>query len=624
VDLTFGLTEGWWKFTDVDLRPSYPLLPATAWRTLLLESAFESAEVVSHADAGVLSQQSVLVARVAAERVTRRWVVWSGGEALGGALASALAGRGDQVELVVADDSWDATDRRAVEARWRAACATGSVAGVIHTASVAAGPLGAWDTLARTGWGSVLALTQALAERPARLWIVTEGAQAVVPGEALPGVGQAAVWGLARVVAREHPELGAVCVDVDPAGEVADAAAAVIAEVALAGAEAEVGVRGGVRRVARLAPRRTVLGGTPPIRADRTYWVTGGSRGLGLLVGEWLAAAGARALVLQGRQAASAAARARVAALEATGVRVRLVAADVADAAAMQAVAAEVTAAWPPVGGVVHAAGVVDDRIVVNQTPGRMAGVLAPKVTGAWHLHQLLADAPLDFFVLFSSAAALLGLEGQSSYAAANAFLDAFAHARRAQGLPAVSISWGPWARSHAAVDADLDDRRRRIGLELLDETRGRAIFLAALEHPPAAFAAMRIDWTRFAANSPLYADLRKAPVRPASRRALVVDQLRAQVASLLGRDAATIARDRGLFEMGVDSLASLELRGLLQASFGLRLPATLAFSHPTIDAMADYVLGRLGVAEPMASSLDELSDDEIARRLADKLDRMS
>jgi acyl carrier protein len=268
-----------------------------------------------------------------------------------------------------------------------------------------------------------------------------------------------------------------------------------------------------------------------------------------------------------------------------------------------------------------------------------MAGVLAPKVTGAWHLHQLLADAPLDFFVLFSSAAALLGLEGQSSYAAANAFLDAFAHARRAQGLPAVSISWGPWARSHAAVDADLDDRRRRIGLELLDETRGRAIFLAALEHPPAAFAAMRIDWTRFAANSPLYADLRKAPVRPAdgddfarrialtppaSRRALVVDQLRAQVASLLGRDAATIARDRGLFEMGVDSLASLELRGLLQASFGLRLPATLAFSHPTIDAMADYVLGRLGVAEPMASSLDELSDDEIARRLADKLDRMS
>ncbi|HEY9226744.1 MAG TPA: SDR family NAD(P)-dependent oxidoreductase, partial [Gemmatimonadaceae bacterium] len=189
------------------------------------------------------------------------------------------------------------------------------------------------------------------------------------------------------------------------------------------------------------------------VRADATYLVTGGLGGLGLLVARSLAADGARHLVLMGRRAPSATAQATIDQLVASGVQVVVATADVAQAADVQRVIAQIATTLPPLRGIVHAAGVVEDAMLADQDAGRFSRVLAPKVAGTWNLHTLTREFPLDFFVLFSSGAALLGSPGQGNYAAANLFLDALAHQRHAHGLPALSINWGSWAEVGMAAE---------------------------------------------------------------------------------------------------------------------------------------------------------------------------
>jgi acyl carrier protein len=306
----------------------------------------------------------------------------------------------------------------------------------------------------------------------------------------------------------------------------------------------------------------------------------------------------------------------------------------------MQAVAAEVTAAWPPVGGVVHAAGVVDDRIVVNQTPGRMAGVLASKVTGAWHLHQLLADAPLDFFVLFSSAAALFGAPGQANHAAANAFLGAFAHARRALGLPATTIDWGGWTGIGAADRPEAGTRLAKLGMDSIDPGVGLSILGALIASGVIQAGVFPIDWRRFRegyAASSLFKDVLDDAGRRASgsslaaqiqgasgpeRLTILEDAVRGIVASVLGfRSAADVPTRRPLFDLGIDSLTAVELRNRLASVVDRKLPTTIVFDYPTAEALTHYLAKAIGASLPSDHAAERPADDTT---LADEVQRMS
>ncbi|MGV9757872.1 SDR family NAD(P)-dependent oxidoreductase [Streptomyces tricolor] len=446
-----------------------------------------------------------------------------------------------------------------------------------------------------------------------RLVLLTRGAVALA-GER-PDLAGAAAWGLVRAAQSEHPgRLVLADLDDDPASLAALPAA-------LATDEPQLVIRAGAVRAARLVRATPDEPAVPaaPLGARGTVLVTGATGSLGALVARHLVAEhGVRRLLLVSRQGRHPALAAE---LTAAGAEVRFAACDVGDRAALAALLASVDPAHP-VTAVVHAAGVLDDGVVAALTPDRLDTVLRPKADAAWHLHELTAD--LDAFVLFSSAAGLLGAPGQANYAAANAFLDALAAHRRAAGLPAVSLAWGPWADGMAA---QVDTRRAsRAGLLPLDSALGLALFDTARAGAPAAPLAARLDLpglrARAAELPPVLRSLVPAPARTApepaepladtlaalpaaerERRAL--DVVLRHTAEVLGHATADgVDQERGFQQLGFDSLMSVELRNRLGAAAGLRLPATVIFDHPTPAALAAHLVAELAPGRPTVASL--------------------
>ncbi|HET8662411.1 MAG TPA: SDR family NAD(P)-dependent oxidoreductase, partial [Micromonosporaceae bacterium] len=357
------------------------------------------------------------------------------------------------------------------------------------------------------------------------------------------------------------------------------------------------------------------------VRPDGTYLVTGGLGGLGLRVARWLVERGARSLVLVGRSGVSDASRADVAALRDAGAQVTVAQADVAQADAVARLVAEVTATLPPLRGVVHAAGVLDDGILLQQRWPRFERVLGPKLAGAWHLHRATGQADLDFFVLFSSVASVLGSAGQGNYAAGNAFLDLLAAERRRLGLPGLSINWGPWRGAGMAASVDHGDRQWTArGVGLVEPDQGVALLEQALAQPVAQLAIFAVDWPAYlrqypaGQQPPLLADLagpaqvaaggpaaggtdhrallrRLETAAPGDRPDVVLAHVRDLAARVLGlKDAHTLDTQQPLNELGLDSLMAVELRNALSLSVDRSLPATLLFDYPTVESLAAFV----------------------------------
>ena len=474
-----------------------------------------------------------------------------------------------------------------------------------------------------------------------RLIVVTRGAQPADGPVSDPA--QAALAGLARVVAVEHPELRCLHVDLGAVDDAATQAHDLLEEIAAVtgdGPGDAVALRGGVRRVARLAG---VQAGPPPqlpspVTGDGTYLVTGGLGALGLEVAHVLVSLGARRLALVGRDSPSLAARAAIGELEGQGARVAVFAADVADAGQLAGVLDAIAAdsALRPLRGVLHLAGVLDDGVLRRQTPDRFAAVMAPKATGASLLHELTAGLDLRLFVLFSSSSSLLGSAGQGSYAAANAFLDGLASLRRAAGLPAQSIQWGSWADKGMSAGAGAKTRAARTREGAIDAADARAALARFLQAPPAAdvVAVLPTDWPRFLATpagaAPLFSGLGRgvassvlSPTRlsvrldaapPERRRALVEAHVREQLAAVLGDDIV-LTPHAGFFSLGMDSLASIELRNALQTSLGRPIGQTVAFDHPNLVSLVAHLCDDvLGLEKPVTSGVGA------AERLAAKL----
>ncbi|MFK0259686.1 SDR family NAD(P)-dependent oxidoreductase, partial [Streptomyces sp. NPDC090445] len=549
------------------------------------------------------------------------------------AVAGALAGRGAEVRRVVVGAGTD----RATLAGLLAEGEAEGVAGVVS--------LLALDEAA--GVVPTAVLVQALGDAgvEAPLWCLTRGAVSVGRSDRLVSAVQAQTWGLGRVAALELPERWGGLVDLPEAWD--ERAMGRLVGVLAGGAagEDQVAVRSsGVfgRRLVRAAG-----GSTDSWAPSGTVLVTGGTGALGGRVARWLAGAGAERLVLTSRRGADAPGAAELAAeLAELGAEVSVVACDAADRDALRTLLA---AEAEKLTAVIHTAGVLDDGVLDALTAERFETVLRAKAVSALNLHELTVELGIELsaFVLFSSMSGMIGAPGQANYAAANAYLDALAEQRRAAGLAATSLAWGPWAEGGMAADDALDARLRREGLPpMAPETAMAVLRQSAAASSDAALLVADVDWERFGPAftvvrpSTLIREMTEKPAAGPVARAEagtgsaverfadlgaaelereLLGLVRAQVAAVLGHDGSeAVGADRAFKELGFDSLTAVELRNRLGAATGVTLPATLIFDYPSASALTaflrDELLGtRPEIAGPVTVAATGVDDDPIA-----------
>uniref|UniRef100_UPI0035C9965F SDR family NAD(P)-dependent oxidoreductase n=1 Tax=uncultured Nostoc sp. TaxID=340711 RepID=UPI0035C9965F len=397
--------------------------------------------------------------------------------------------------------------------------------------------------------------------------------------------------------------------------------------------------------------------------ADGTYLITGGLGGLGLLIAQWLVDKGGKHLVLVSRRPANEAAQKQINAIAQAGVEVTVIQADVADYEAMSRVFSHIRQSLPTLRGIIHSAGMLDDATLQHQSWEKFSRVMAPKVQGAWNLHQLTLTDAIDFFILFSSVSSLLGVPGQANHAAANAFLDGFAHYRRSLGLPAQSLHLGTVSQIGEAAEQGADVRGQQLGIKPIQPQQVLLALEQLLKQPEAVEVGLvAIDWSnkqglshwlnyRFLADWQEKTDSSSIKIEseflqqwrttlPSDRRRLLLNHVQQQVAHILGMASAKTINERsGFFDLGMDSLTAVELRNRLQGSLGYSLPATAIMDYPTIETLVNYLVqqtsaslsdhllpdDQLTAPETTQTShadadLADLSQEELAALLADEL----
>jgi acyl transferase domain-containing protein/2-polyprenyl-3-methyl-5-hydroxy-6-metoxy-1,4-benzoquinol methylase/aryl carrier-like protein len=672
LDLTFGLTEGWWKFSDRSLRPDYLLISVSQWQTLLQEVGFKQAASVSLNDVALpdrirdLLQTAVIVAQAEAlpqSAIPKNWLLMADSQGVGQQLGELLRSQGEVCTLVFPGKEYEQIapfefriNPASPEHFSQLLAAVPDLYSVVNCWSLDAASVPTAADLEVTslkGCGSTLHLVQALLEKlsqPPRLWLVTKGAQAV-NSHHLPGLAQSPIWGMGKAIAQEHPELNCRLIDLDPEAT-GDEASTLFEEICSEDAEDQVVFRSQTRYVARLVRHRPTQSGvgqtlvgdlassSVSFRGDSSYLITGGLGDLGLAVARFLVERGARHLVLLDRSQPSDEVNSQLKELELLGATVLVVSADVSDYEQLARVLALIEHSAKPLRGIIHSAGILDDGILQQLSWQRFERVMAPQVQGAWNLHALTQNLSIDFFVLFSSTAALLGSAGQANYCAANDFLNALAFYRRAQGLPGMSINWGAWGEIGMAARGQLLDRLKLKGEESMAPQQA----LQALEHllwdSPVQVGVSSINWSRYlseqSANGLFLTDFRvetqgvrplslpqtkqeskgnslrdtlvSAP--PAERQQLLESGITGQVAKILGFSATRLDIAESLTSLGLDSLMAIELRSWLNKETGVNLPIMKIMEGPSISQLAELILEELALAAIM---LDAPSSSELA-----------
>jgi NAD(P)-dependent dehydrogenase (short-subunit alcohol dehydrogenase family)/acyl carrier protein len=488
-------------------------------------------------------------------------------------------------------------------------------------------------------------------------------------------VAQSPLWGLGRVIAQEHPTFWGGLVDLEPGASLRDAAAHQLwEEISNADGEDQLTFRQGRRYVGRLVRQRPSGTQASPLRwrTDGSYLISGGLGDLGLLVARWMVEQGARRLILLGRsklpprsnwssvETGSRLARqiTAIRELESLGASVHLASVDVADEGELSGFLGEFRAeGWPPIRGVVHAAGVLQDGLLVQLDAAALSRVLRPKVMGGWLLHRLLQGDPLDFFVLFSSAGSVLGQPGQGNYAAANAFLDALAHHRHAEGQPALSINWGAWAGEGFADSVGgkrLAARLTLLGISSIKPKRALGILGRLLGQSATQVVAVPVNWKQYrefypdGSASPLLSELAREEAEvprpagrtserreallaaePAERRQLLQFYLGEQVARVLGLSPSKLDIQQPLSHLGLDSLMAVELKNRIAVDLKVNVPVVKFLQGFSVDQAVTQVLDQLAAeaanpTTPLAPAVAPPGEQRNAERLLANLDRLS
>jgi acyl transferase domain-containing protein len=594
------------------------------------------------------------------------WVVFRDNQGVGAALCDQLRARGAKCVSVLHGEQASAISELSLTARpenledYASALAAavqsdGAVQGIVHLWSLDAidpelADLEAVRRAQTCGPISVLRLVQALEQaRPndtAKLWLVTRGAQPAGEHPSPLSLLQAPLWGLGRTIAVEHSDLWGGQVDLDPSAAPATSATLLLQQMADDQREDQVAFRDGVRRVLRLArwrspkPERKKIS----VRPDASYLITGGLGGIGLAIANWLATHGARKLVLAGRRLLPAREEwetlkpgtpdahriEAVRALERMGVDVRTVSVEMGDEASVsQLIRGCLLNEHAPLRGVFHAAGVMQYQPLSAQSPDQMREVLAAKVVGGWLLHRLLADIDLEFFVLFSSSSSLLSSPLMGGYSAANAFLDALAHHRRALGRTALSINWGTWGDTGMATRFLSDEGFKRQGrsgatkgLGALSTRKALEALSRLVESGAVQAGVIPINWEEWRRT---YVTLTRAPylsllmsetearaenqtaghqqrervlsAPPEARAEVLRSYLAESIASILKVPLASIDAEKPISSLGFDSLMSIELKTQIEKDLAVGVAMARLIEGPTLIELTRLLVDSLAKA---------------------------
>ncbi len=656
-DLTFGLLEGWWKFTDYDIRPDYPLLSRDKWKQLLSETGFTQVVTLPEIESmpEVLSHQAVIVAQAeqtVSEKTSseqKHWLILADTQGVAQELATQLRSMGETCTLVFAGEQYQQTTPTEFTidyhnlAEFEQLIATisanlPSIYGVVQCWTMdakAAEHISSQElkNLSIQGCGATLSLVQALVKgglsKPPRLWLVTCGAQPIQGTHPdVSGLAQSSVWGMGKVIGLEHPELNCVRIDLDLNQTLEAKGLALFQEVWSEDTEDQVVWQGDDRYVARLIRSHPTTEVSLHFREDATYLITG-SIDIFELVGRWMVSKGAKHLVLMGNYSPDDGAIEKLTELELAGAEVVVELADVSEVESIARVLNNINHSRFPLAGVIHAAGILSDGILQHQTWSSFEKVMTPKVQGAWHLHELTQNQPLDFFVLFSSVASLFGSPSQGNHSAANAVLDSLAHYRRGIGLPGLSIHWGDLTQVGEAVEHGAEVREQKQALGSLTPTQMLESLGLLMSSEVTEVGVVPINWSAWQERVAQWLFLKDwektikiaspqqstknveliqklATVSTQECKQILIEYIQQQVGKILLINASNlIDPQQSILELGFDSLTGIELRSKLESQLEVTISAGKIQEGPSIIELAEDLTKQL-TQDSYSNSKDE------------------
>lgn len=468
-----------------------------------------------------------------------------------------------------------------------------------------------------------------------QLTVFTKKAFAVMPQENVAPE-NTGIWGLLNVLENEHPEFSSIGVDFTATPtlkEITTILSLINNKETLSG-NTKLAVRENNLWIPRLYPvnSKSTSDVIFRVKENETYLITGGCGALGLQLTQWLVTNGAKNLILTGRSGASEKAQKEINALQkiTPEITISVLKCDISDFADTQKLIENIKANYPKLSGVFHVAGVLDDAILLNQSPEKFEKVLAPKIKGSWNLHRLTLGMELDAFVLFSSMAALFGSPGQSNYAIGNAFMDGLAHQRKSLGLVATSINWGPWKGEGMFSEAHTNSLLN--GIEEISAQEGFQSLTEILSQSITQAGVFSIDWksinddfknntlleevTVASVNSlqeftksPLFIELENTEAT--ARVAVLEHHIYEEIATLLEVEVSTLIQEEsvGFADLGLDSLMTIELKNKLQSLLGITLSATILFNYSNVSSLSEYVISILEFEVGEGSKIKDTSE---------------
>lgn len=624
-DLTVGMTDGWWRFTDALFRKSYPLVEQRSWIELLEDAGFECAALANGGIADPITrQQTIVVARRKAvapeEQDIAVWIYEAENDRLANLFSSADIGT-HSFEACLSVE----TLRKTV----------GSSAFPAHIVYELANVNDDVPGTAASNAAVVLRLLQEVVAanvQPAGVWLVSRGS------DETSDIACKVADGLARTIRLEYPEISIhrVGLPLSPARQDVKLLARLMREGTR---EHDIEISDGQVKALRFIPLAAVVDRQQSkiaFNGEGAYLVTGAFGGLGLRSVQWLCELGARSVYLMGRHDPSALVQAQLASFVKRGTHLHTVVADVASRDSIESLLQQIAGSGLDLRGIIHAAGVVDDATLLQQNSDKVANVFAAKVNGSWHLHDATKRLPLDFFVMYGSAASVLGSAGQSNHAAANAFLDGLAAMRKKMGLPATTIAWGAWSEIGAATRVQDTGRSVRLGLRTLSPEVGIELLEQAMLSGKANVTALEVDWNAYlaagqvSASWPYFEEMQRSLGEGAlqessmanlkeririsaveDRLAAIKDYVRSRIGYVLRLDPKVkFMDDQPLAELGLDSLMALELKNDLQAAANISLPPNFFFECPTLSTAATFIDARLAAS---VSGIDTSEYEELS-----------